>query len=57
MLRMVRYSCGPADDPGSADQKRMTQLIDDEVRNAAARILRQRYAANAWTKKAAPFVR
>lgn len=56
VLRMVRYSCGPADDPGSAEQKRMTQLTD-EVRNAAARILRQRYAASPWTKKAAPFVR
>ena len=55
VLRMVRYSCGP-DEPEGADQKRMIRLTD-EVREGAARILRQRYTASPWTKKAAPYVR
>ena len=54
VLRMVRYSCGPDYEPDSPEQKRMVHLTD-EVSRTAARLLRQRYAASPWTKKAAPF--
>lgn len=53
-LRMVRYGCnrGWAD---SAEDKAQLEKIK-KVRADAARLLRRRYAASAWTKKAAPFV-
>jgi len=54
VLRMVRYSCGSDSYTDSPEQKHMMQLEED-VRRTASRILRQRYAASPWTKKAAPF--
>jgi hypothetical protein len=54
VLRMIRYGCGGSllgvDTAKASDQK------IDEIKKAAARLLRQRYAASPWTKKAAPFV-
>ena len=56
VLRMVRYSCGTLGGP-TDEASRNEQHLENEVREGAARILRQRYAASPWTKKAAPFVR
>jgi hypothetical protein len=51
-LRMIRYGCYRADDtPASKDQPNATT-----IQKAAARLLRQRYAASPWTKKSAPYV-
>ncbi|MGB8260650.1 MAG: hypothetical protein WCE75_09880 [Terracidiphilus sp.] len=50
VLRLVRYGCNHGRDEGDA------QGQIDVVRRQAARLLRQRYAASSWTKKAAPFV-
>jgi len=54
VLRMIRYGCNHASWTDSTEQKKDEQQID-EVRRAAARLLRERYPANVWTKKAAPF--
>ena len=53
VLRMIRYGCSgsPVIDPAAA--KESEQKIA-EIKKAAARLLRQRYAASPWTKKAAP---
>lgn len=55
LLRMIRYGCergiSPYDNSPGSQSKRV-----DDIRRTAARLLRQRYAANPWTKKAAPYV-
>jgi hypothetical protein len=53
VLRMMRYGSGPSwrDDSASKDQSNKEGAIG----KAVSRMLRQRYAANPWTKKAAPF--
>jgi len=53
VLRMERYGCnrGWSDSPTAKEE---TSRID-QVRADAARLLRRRYAASPWTKKAAPF--
>jgi hypothetical protein len=55
VLRMIRYSCVYDYGEATPEHKQMTRRID-EISRTAARILRQRYPANPWTKKAAPFV-
>jgi hypothetical protein len=53
-LRMARYGC----DRSSETEAEKKQARNQEtVQKTAARLLRQRYAASPWTKKAAPFVR
>jgi hypothetical protein len=54
VLRMMRYECSNVewrDQAASKDE----QKKEDDIRKAAARLLRQRYPASPWTKKAAPF--
>ena len=55
VLRAIRYGCervpSQYDTNSSEEDKKVIEL-----RTAAARLLRQRYAANPWTKKAAPYV-
>ncbi len=52
VLRMIRYGCDRWQDiPGAGKRDSV-----DEIRKAAARLLRQRYASSPWTKKAAPYV-
>ena len=56
LLRMIRYSgqdYSQNDPPPVQDQIRKQVQA---VKASAARLLRQRYAASPWTKKAAPFV-
>ena len=55
VLRMIRYSCVNDYGAETSDEKTMIRQVD-EIRHTAARILRQRYPASPWTKKAAPFV-
>ena len=54
LLRTIRYGCERAtsqyDTNPDAESKRV-----DELRKTASRLLRQRYATNPWTKKAAPY--
>jgi hypothetical protein len=54
LLRTIRYGCERAtsqyDTNPDAESKRV-----DELRKAASRLLRQRFATNPWTKKAAPY--
>jgi hypothetical protein len=55
VLRMLRYSCQyVATDDWHMQDQRDRQIT--EVRREAARLLRKRYPANPWTKRAAPFV-
>src|SRR5262249_3795893 len=56
LLRMIRYGCNHDDGSSEADAQESRQRIDN-IAKTAARLLRQRYAASPWTKKAAPFVR
>lgn len=53
VLRMVRYGCnrGWSDSPAAKEE---TSKID-QVHIDAARLLRKRYTASPWTRKAAPF--
>lgn len=52
-LRMYRYSCGEyaADTPVAAAHRKITRHALEEV----GHLLRGRYAASVWTKKAAPY--
>jgi hypothetical protein len=52
---MVRYSCANDYGVDTPEEKRM-RAQETEIRQTAARLLRQRYASSPWTKKAAPFV-
>jgi hypothetical protein len=55
LLRVFRYS---GDDYRPTDSPAVQEQIGQRVKNiqkAAARLLRQRYAASPWTKKAAPY--
>lgn len=54
-LRLIRYGCsrGYWEDPAAAKEQ---SLKVTAIQKAAARLLRQRYPANPWTKKSAPFV-
>jgi hypothetical protein len=54
VLRMMRYGCSNEQWRDQAASK-TEQDKEDDIRKAAARLLRQRYATNPWTKKAAPF--
>lgn len=54
VLRMIRYGCNHVNWTDSPDQKKHEQQIDN-IQKAAARMLRQRYPASTWTKKAAPY--
>jgi hypothetical protein len=54
-MRMIRYSCAYDYGVDTPEHKQMTGQVD-EICRTAARILRQRYPASLWTKKAAPFV-
>lgn len=55
VLRMIRYGCNHTNWEDTSDQKQHQQQID-AIGKTAARILRQKYPANPWTKKATPFV-
>lgn len=55
VMRMIRYSCAYDYGVDTAEHKQITRQVD-EICRTAARILRQRYPASPWTKKAAPFV-
>jgi hypothetical protein len=55
VLRMVRYSCAYDYGVDTPESKQMLKQ-ETEIRQTAARLLRQRYASSPWTKKAAPFV-
>jgi hypothetical protein len=55
VLRMVRYSCA-YDYGGDTPENKQMLKQEAEIRQTAARLLRQRYASSPWTKKAAPFV-
>jgi uncharacterized protein (UPF0147 family) len=54
MLRMIRYGCERASTQDDAAPGEEPKKVDD-LRKAAARLLRQRYTTNPWTKKAAPY--
>ena len=54
VLRMIRYGCDASQYGNDASAKENEQK--DDLKKAAARLLRQRYAASPWTKKAAPIV-
>jgi hypothetical protein len=56
VLRMVRYSCGPHYSAAPVAFKAEQGKVE-EIQKDASRLLRQRYAASPWTKKAAPFAR
>jgi len=50
------HPSSPVDrDRRSGDPSNKAQDSVVEIRKSAARLLRQRYAASPWTKKAAPF--
>jgi hypothetical protein len=53
VLRMMRYGAGPSwrDDPAAKGKANEEDIIGKEV----SRLLRHRYAASPWTKRAAPF--
>jgi hypothetical protein len=55
VLRMVRYSCAYDYGVDTPESKQMLKQ-ETEIRQTAARLLRQRYASSPWTKKAAPFI-
>lgn len=52
VLRMIRYDCNRW---GITPAEKQEMNREDAIRKGAARLLRQRYAASPWTKKAAPF--
>jgi len=54
LLRVIRYGCDRGSSPDYPSPNPETKRID-ELRSAAARLLRQHYATNPWTKKAAPY--
>jgi len=53
VLRMIRYGCDTSQYSEDAAAKEKEQERD-EIKKTAARLLRQRYPASPWTKKAAP---
>jgi hypothetical protein len=53
VLRMIRYGCNRVSDYTPEKEARRSQLY--EIKEEAARLLRERYAKDPWTKKAAPF--
>jgi hypothetical protein len=53
VLRMIRYGCDRWD--GASDAQDHANQVT-VIRKEAARLLRQRYAASPWTRKAAPYV-
>jgi hypothetical protein len=55
VLRMMRYGCGRGEGDRSSASKQ-GENPEEGIRKEAARLLRQRYPASIWTKKAAPFV-
>jgi hypothetical protein len=55
VLRMIRYSSDSYGYSDSPQRKAYTTQVDN-IRNSAARLLRQGYVSSPWTKKAAPFV-
>jgi hypothetical protein len=52
VLRMIRYGCDRVDGYTRDDSKQSGGIKG--VRDEAARLLRQRYASNPWTRKAGP---
>jgi hypothetical protein len=54
VLRLIRYGCNHSADAPATEAEQQKILA---IQSGAARLLRQRYAANPWTKKAAPFAR
>ena len=55
ILRMIRYGCETYTYPETPASKAKDAQIA-KLHKDAARLLRQRYAASPWTRKAAPFV-
>jgi hypothetical protein len=49
---MIRYGSGPSWSDSAAAKDQTDQ--EGAIKKAVSRLLRQRYAANPWTKKAAP---
>jgi len=56
VLRMIRYSGNAYNWSDSPAVQEQVGKKEKAIQNAAARLLRQRYAASPWTKKAAPYV-
>lgn len=54
VLRMIRYGCD-TQPYLAADKPSEEQVKIDALKKDVARLMRQRYAASPWTKKAAPF--
>jgi len=54
VLRMIRYGCQRVPSQYDKTPDEDAKKVDD-LRKAAARLLRQRYTTNPWTKKAAPY--
>jgi len=52
VLRMIRYGCDRVESYSSQEASRTANIKN--IRDEAARLLRQRYATNPWTKKAGP---
>ena len=52
VLRMIRYGCDRIDNYTPEEAKRTENIKD--IRDEAARLLRQRYASSPWTRKAGP---
>jgi hypothetical protein len=52
VLRMIRYGCDRVENYSAQEAKRTTDIKN--IRDEAARLLRQRYATNPWTMKAGP---
>ncbi|HEY0795943.1 MAG TPA: hypothetical protein VGD64_09205, partial [Acidisarcina sp.] len=57
VLRMIRYGCSSNWALGwDSNATRAEQAKQDDVKQSAARLLRQRYRTSPWTKKAAPIM-
>jgi hypothetical protein len=56
VLRMIRYSGNAYNWSDSPAVQEQVGKKEKAIQNAAARVLRQRYAASPWTKKTAPYV-
>jgi hypothetical protein len=56
VLRMIRYSGADYNWNAPPAVQEQARSRVQAIKNAAARLLRQRYAASPWTKKSAPFV-
>jgi len=55
VLRMIRYSRDEYSFLDQSPEKKQPESKEQAIQKAAARLLRQRYAASPWTKKAAPY--